>query len=482
VRFKSKQHLGAEFGELDHWKRQESAFCILHLIVLAVLLLVHTLFTAHFGVPSRPLVAVLTAAFLLRVLQVVWIQGLVSIPTSRWLLSMTTASVVLNLALAFVAAILTDRPDSQYFVLLVMPVVEAAFRFGLASTMGIILITGALNFLWIVQYERTHGSVLPSEYFEAGTISMTYAFVGILVWILIRACFKNRFTARDSSPQGLKPGFYAARNGTAEAVPFQNTIFETSSNNLRVNESELARNLLLLQQTQAKLLREEKLAAVGRLSSAIAHEIRNPVAVISSSLATAIRGQLEPAQRDRMFEIASIQAARLETLTNEFLSYARPRTPAITRNNAADILAYVAQLSKAHAGERQVEIKVCSPNELYCSFDATLLQQALLNLVMNAIDASPMDSTVTMTGRVSGDAVCIDVKNAGPEIDPGALGQIFEPFFTTKPSGTGLGLAIARNAAHGQGGDITLTQNGPEVIIFTLTLPIGDKLLTKAAG
>ena len=438
MRFKSKQHLGAEFGELDHWKRQESTFCILHLIVLAVLLLVHTLFTAHFGVPSRPLVAVLTAAFLLRVLQVVWIQGLVSIPTSRWLLSMTTASVVLNLALAFVAAILTDRPDSQYFVLLVMPVVEAAFRFGLASTMGIILITGALNFLWIVQYERTHGSVLPTEYFEAGTISMIYAFVGILVWILI--------------------------------------------NNLRVNESELAQNLLLLQQTQAKLLREEKLAAVGRLSSAIAHEIRNPVAMISSSLATAIRGQLEPAQRDRMFEIASIQAARLEKLTNEFLSYARPRTPAITRNNAADVLAYVAQLSKAHAGERQVEIKVCSPNELYCSFDATLLQQALLNLVMNAIDASPMDSTVTMTGRVSGDAVCIDVKNAGPEIDPGALGQIFEPFFTTKPSGTGLGLAIARNAAHGQGGDITLTQNGPEVIIFTLTLPIGDKLLTKAAG
>ena len=126
---KSKQHSATEIGELDPWKRQESTFCILHLIVLAVLLLVHTLFTAHFGVPSRPLVAVLAGAFLLRVLQLVWIQGLVSMPTSRWLLSMTTASVVLNLALAFVAAILTDRSDSQYFVLLVMPVVEAAFRF-----------------------------------------------------------------------------------------------------------------------------------------------------------------------------------------------------------------------------------------------------------------------------------------------------------------------------------------------------------------
>ena len=139
---KSKQHLATGFGEIDSWRRQESTFCILHLIVLAVLLLVHTLFTAHFGVPSRPLVAVLAGAFLLRVLQLVWIQGLVSMPTSRWLLSMTTASVVLNLALAFVAAILTDRSDSQYFVLLVMPVVEAAFRFRLTLTAGVILITG----------------------------------------------------------------------------------------------------------------------------------------------------------------------------------------------------------------------------------------------------------------------------------------------------------------------------------------------------
>jgi len=238
--------------------------------------------------------------------------------------------------------------------------------------------------------------------------------------------------------------------------------------------------LLILQRTQERLLREEKLAVVGRLSSAIAHEIRNPVAMISSSLATAIRGQLEPAQRERMFEIASIQAARLEKLTNDFLAYARPRTPALTRDNAAGVLAYVAELSQAHAGERQVDITVDSPQELYCAFDATLLQQALLNLVMNAIDASPPNSTVVVAGRNSGDSIRIDVKNTGTEIDPGVLDQIFEPFFTTKPRGTGLGLAIARNAARGHRGDLTLTQNGPDVVIFTLTLPVENKMNTKA--
>ena len=310
MKTKPKQHSTTEVGELDPWKRQESTFCILHLIVLAVLLLVHTLFTAHFGVPSRTLVEVLAGAFLLRVLQLVWVQGLSSAPSDRRQLLLTGASVVLNLALAFVAALLTDRADSQYFVLLVMPVVEAAYRFRLTVTIGVILAAGVLNFLWIAHYARHHGSVPASEYFEAGTISMIYAFVGILVWILV--------------------------------------------SNIRMNEAELSRSLLVLRQTQERLLREEKLAAVGRLSSAIAHEIRNPVAMISSSLATAIRGQLEPEQRERMFEIASIQAARLETLTNDFLVYAKPRTPSIRHNNAADVLAYVAELSKAHAGERQV--------------------------------------------------------------------------------------------------------------------------------
>ena len=81
---KSVQHSAVKINDdLEPWKRQESTFCILHLIVLAVLLLVHTLFTAHFGVPSRPLVAVLAGAFLLRVLQLVWIQGVMSTPSSR---------------------------------------------------------------------------------------------------------------------------------------------------------------------------------------------------------------------------------------------------------------------------------------------------------------------------------------------------------------------------------------------------------------
>jgi signal transduction histidine kinase len=420
------------------WRRQESTFCIMHLVILAILFLVHTLFARHFGLPSRPLIAILAGAFLLRALQLIWIQGLTQAVSSRGLLWLASASVFLNLALAFAAAVFTDRADAQYFVLLVMPVVEAAFRFRLLVTIAVTACAAILNFLWIGVYLQRHGSVRPNEYFEAGTISMIYAFVGILVWMLI--------------------------------------------NNLRRSETELAEYLSILRQTQEKLVREEKLAAIGRLSSSIAHEIRNPVAMISSSLAMAIRGHLESAERSRMFEIAAIQADRLEKLTNDFLAYARPRPPTIAYNNVSDILAYVAELAKARAAERNVNIKADFVKELYCECDATLLQQSLLNLLMNAIDAAPEESVVIVSAKTLENAIAIDVENVGSGIRSEVLTHIFEPFFTTKPGGSGLGLALAKNAAHAQGGELTLAQNGPTAVTFTLTLPVGNRTLTKATN
>jgi signal transduction histidine kinase len=431
--------MGQENGtSLVAWKRQESTFCIVHLVVLAILLLVHTLFETHFGLPSRPLIGILVGAFVIRATQLVWQQGITHDFTNRTSLLVTGVSVLLNLVLAFAAAVLTDRSDAQYFVLLVMPIVEAAFRFRLLAILAVIAVAAILNFLWIAVYLHRHGSMRPNEYFEAGSISMIYAFVGILVWMLVTQ--------------------------------------------LRRIQAELAENLLTLRRTQDKLLREEKLAAVGRLSSAIAHEIRNPVAMISSSLATAIRGRLAPEERGRMFEIAAIQAGRLEKLTNDFLAYAKPRSPAMTYDNVSDILAYVAELSKAHAAERNVKLNVVSPQDLYCEFDPTLLQQALLNLLMNAIDASPPESTVVLSGKNSGDVVAIEVENSGSCIAPEVLAQIFEPFFTTKPGGTGLGLAIARNTVRSQGGELTLSQNGPTVVKFTLTLPMRVKVLAKGTS
>jgi signal transduction histidine kinase len=112
------------------------------------------------------------------------------------------------------------------------------------------------------------------------------------------------------------------------------------------------------------------------------------------------------------------------------------------------------------------------PQDLNIRMDAGKVQQALLNLVKNAIEASEPEQTVTLRGVLSDKGtVWLEVHNPGPPIPRDVLREIFEPFFTTKRQGTGLGLAIARNIARAHGGDLFLRVNEPGRVCFTLELP-----------
>jgi two-component system, NtrC family, sensor histidine kinase HydH len=223
---------------------------------------------------------------------------------------------------------------------------------------------------------------------------------------------------------------------------------------------------------RTKLIQQEKLAAVGRFSAAIAHEIRNPVAMILSALTTATGPNLPSDERQEMFEIATKEASRLERLTTDFLMYAHPRPTTKMRADVSDSVAYIADVCRARASERAVELHYDSPEGLCTDVDLDQLHQALLNLVMNAIEASSVGANVTIRGRLNQANVLIEVENDHGPIPREAAGRIFEPFFTTKPSGTGLGLAIARGIILGHQGELTLSRNQADLVRFTISLPV----------
>jgi two-component system, NtrC family, sensor histidine kinase HydH len=195
------------------------------------------------------------------------------------------------------------------------------------------------------------------------------------------------------------------------------------------------------------------------------------VAMISSALSTGFSNNLGPAERQEMFEIAAKEASRLEKLTTDFLIYARPHPPVKQPGDVAESIAYVADLCRPHAAEKSVTIQSEAPEGLHANIDGGQVQQALLNLVMNAIDASPPGGVVVLRGTRRGRSIQLDIENGNGPIPRDAVERIFEPFFTTKQAGTGLGLAIARNIARGHGGDLVLSRNEPGSIRFSITLP-----------
>jgi signal transduction histidine kinase len=243
-------------------------------------------------------------------------------------------------------------------------------------------------------------------------------------------------------------------------------------NRLYQKEARLAESLVDLERAEERLLQEEKLAAVGRLASGIAHEIRNPVSTIVSALSTACGNGLETPEREEMFAIAANESRRLERLTTDFLSYARPRNPQKAPSSLDDTLGYVADVCRPQGIERGVSINAHSSGGLMVEIDASYVQQALINLVMNAVEASSPEGRVDLRAGANSDgSVRIEVENAGPSIPPASVARIFEPFFTTKARGTGLGLAIARNIARAHGGDLILSANEPGRVCFTLAFP-----------
>ena len=414
---------------ITSFRQQASIFSIVNLFVIAGLLFLHVLLTPYWGRLSPVLFVALAFGFLFHTAVFIWIQARPNTITAKMILYLTVASIAVNSKLTLIAAA-TNHEDSQYFALMIIPILEAAFRFSLLATVVVVAIADTLSFYWVWEYYRLHPSQQFNEYIEAGTVAVIYTLVGIIVWLLV--------------------------------------------NRLKQKEVHMARNLEELRQTRKQLLEEEKLAAVGRLSSAIAHEIRNPVAMISSSLDMANERGATETERKEMFGIAAKEAKRLEKLTGDFLEYAKPQVLEKTNSSASDTLLYVASACKAYALETGVVVEVEVQPDLTISMDAGRVQQALLNLLKNAIEASQAEQSIRLRGILTDKgSVWLEVHNVGPPIPKEALKQIFEPFFTTKRHGTGLGLAIARNIARAHGGDLFLRVNEPGRVCFTLELPAG---------
>lgn len=232
--------------------------------------------------------------------------------------------------------------------------------------------------------------------------------------------------------------------------------------------------------------RAEKLAAVGRLAAGVVHEINNPLATISAC-AEALERRVEEgsfadsdAEEDLTEYLGLIksEAFRCKSITTGLLDFSRHRTGERHPIDIAEILRSSANLISHQKRGENIEIKVEAPSDLpLVKADGGQIQQAIIALGTNAIDAMPGGGTLTFRAAAEGKRVLIEVEDNGVGIRPEDLSKIFEPFFTTKAvgEGTGLGLAVCYGIITDHSGRLSVRSNVDRGTTFTIALPITSK-------
>ncbi|RME27721.1 MAG: PAS domain S-box protein [Candidatus Zixiibacteriota bacterium] len=232
--------------------------------------------------------------------------------------------------------------------------------------------------------------------------------------------------------------------------------------------------------TEAKRLEEQvraadRMAAVGQLSAAMAHEIRNPLAAISGSVQV-LRSELTlSGDNRRLMDVIVTETNRLNKLLSNFLVYARVSRPTYSRVELCRVIGDVVELMRHHdAHVRQHQITWSSDEgTMYVSGDEDMLRQLFINLAVNAIEAlgeAPGRVEFTVAQSDDGDVI-VEVSDSGPGMPPEVRARIFEPFYSTKSRGSGLGLAIVHRVCSTLGIELQVTSEEGRGTTFTLRFP-----------
>lgn len=335
--------------------------------------------------------------------------------------------IVAKVVLSFLLIGFTGAVVSNYWPVLLLPVVSAATSFGMAGTLAFTALASAAILAFLFH---------PDAQFSPD-LRVRIAFL-VMVGNLV--------------------------NTLAQDLRLQ-------SERHRRTAEQLADANLHIQQAEAAVRRSDRLAALGQLSAGLAHELRNPLGTIKASaelLQRNVSAESEVAREMAGF-IAS-EVDRTNSLVTRFLQFARPLE--LRRDNADLAQTLDRAVSQVEREAKGVAIyKNYAPEIAPFPFDAELMERVFYNLILNAVQATAGGGAVTVKTRAAAGAVEIAVIDRGVGIDPQQRDSIFNPFFTTKPEGVGLGLAIVSKIVDEHGGKITVESEQGKGSVFHVLLP-----------
>jgi signal transduction histidine kinase len=237
----------------------------------------------------------------------------------------------------------------------------------------------------------------------------------------------------------------------------------------------MAAQLERLRSMEAEMRQRQQLAAFGEAAAVIAHEIRNPLGIIkTSSQVVRMKSRLAPPE-DRMIGFVLEEVRRIDNLIQDILDYVRPREVELEAIDLRDVVSNVAEATRPTLAERGIhEVVMPSADPLPVMGDKDRLHQALLNLVLNAMDAMPDGGELQIREERRNGVATVSIADQGVGMAEDVRARAFDPFFTTKTRGAGLGLAKVQSIIRDHGGSITCDTMPGRGTTFTICLAVAQ--------
>ncbi len=237
-----------------------------------------------------------------------------------------------------------------------------------------------------------------------------------------------------------------------------------------------------LRTSQARMIQQEKMAAFGLLAAGIAHEVGNPLAALSSLVQILKRRGPDPYTSEKL-DLAGRQLHRIERTIRELIDFSRPASRAITRTRICEVVDEALGIAKYYQRTKQRRIST----DIATNLPAVLvvrdyLTQVILNLVLNAIDATDDQGRIHLQARTEDGMLELRVEDDGRGISLADRCRLFQPFFTTKPHGTGLGLFVSRQILAEFSATLTFCSETGQGSTFTIRIPYECAPSSTAAG
>ena len=229
---------------------------------------------------------------------------------------------------------------------------------------------------------------------------------------------------------------------------------------------------------EKKIREAERMATIGQITTSLSHELRNPLSAIKLNLQVIKKNALLKGNDERRIDISVQEVKRLERILQELLDFAKPMSLRFRPSDVEPILDRCVELLSEKFNEKAIQVRFdIEPAMPKVPLDPEKFQQAVMNLLLNAIDASPVESaihvSIAMKWRNAQRFAFICIRDEGTGIPPHLIEEVHKPFFTTKSRGTGLGLTNTGRVARDHGGWLDIDTEASGGAAFILMIPIG---------